>query len=261
MKTIRIVILLVALGAGLFAAMLAMNLVSQNEQVAVQEPVNENITMVLTASKDIRIGARVQEGDLSWVSWPRESVQSAFVTQDASPDAQTTFVGHIARTNLLQGEPIISGRLIASAQGFLSAILPAGMRAIAVKISANTSAGGFILPNDRVDVILTSQQEQVDGSFGFASSTILENVRVLAIDQQIEEKGGEKVVVGQTATLELDRPQSEIIAGAERQGDIILVLRSLADNGAEKPSITKDNRESPAINVVKFGVQKQVSPQ
>ncbi|WP_350336045.1 Flp pilus assembly protein CpaB [Coralliovum pocilloporae] len=259
MKIIRIAILFVALGAGLFAAMLAMDLTAQNERVA-EKPVNENVSMVLTASKDIRIGARVAEGDLTWVSWPKESVQPTFVTQVATPDAHESFVGHIARTNFLQGEPIRSGRLIASAQGFLSAILPAGMRAIAVQISANTSAGGFILPNDRVDVILTSQQEQVDGTTGFSSNTILENVRVLAIDQQIEEKGGEKVVVGQTATLELDRPQSEIIAGAERQGDIILVLRSLADNGTETPSITTDSRESPTINVVKFGVQRQVAP-
>ena len=146
----------------------------------------------------------------------------------------TAAVGAIARSTFYAGEPITEAKLIRTDRGFMSAILPAGKRAVATKIAADTSAGGFILPNDRVDVIMTRQTTTPPSGAAATSSiteTILNNVRVLAIDQTIEDKNGEKVVVGQTATLELTPQQAEILTVAQQMSDrLTLALRSIADS-------------------------------
>jgi pilus assembly protein CpaB len=119
----------------------------------------------------------------------------------------------------------------------MSAMLPAGQRAIATSISTDTSAGGFILPNDRVDVIMT-RREKTDTGETFVTETILQNIRVLAIDQSVEEKDGEAVVVGTTATLQLDPKQTEILTVAQQMADrLTLSLRSLEDTVNQ---VTKD---------------------
>ena len=140
----------------------------------------------------------------------------------------------------------------------MSAILPRGMRAVSTKISPETGAGGFILPNDRVDVILTKKEknESIGGSETFNSETILANVRVLAIDQTVKEEDGRQVVVGKTATLELAPEQAEVLTLAEQMGEMSLALRSLADAapGSEDDRVYR----SGSIKVVKFGVASQV---
>ena len=136
----------------------------------------------------------------------------------------------------------------------MAAILPSGMRAVSTEISAETGAGGFILPNDRVDVIMVRKS---DGDL-YLTETVLSNVRVLAIDQQIEEKeDGSKAVVGTTATLELTPDQSKVMTVAQQMADrISLALRSVAD--AQEPDTTAadyllngDGR--PSIQVIKSG--------
>jgi pilus assembly protein CpaB len=151
----------------------------------------------------------------------------------------------------------------------MSAILPEGKRAVATRIAADTSAGGFILPNDRVDVIMTRQDaaaaEGTPG--GYITETILNNVRVLAIDQTIEEKDGEKVVVGQTATLELTLDQAEILTVAQQMSDrLTLALRSLADaerkSGDDNPDalhLISGTKRQGAVTVVKGGIAKEVT--
>jgi pilus assembly protein CpaB len=127
----------------------------------------------------------------------------------------------------------------------MSAILSAGMRAVSTEISAETGAGGFILPNDRVDVILTrsSGSQSKGGGDNFVSETILRNVRVLAIDQTVQEKDGQKVVVGKTTTLELSARQTETLVLSRRRGNLSLALRSLADaKPASGPDTDEDQR-------------------
>ena len=138
----------------------------------------------------------------------------------------------------------------------MAAILPSGMRAISTQISPETGAGGFILPNDRVDVILTLRNpaEKVGG----ASETILRSVRVLAIDQSIEEKNGQKVVVGKTATLELSPGQAETLALSQQLGTLTLALRSMADGSADDSRDEPDSRRN--VNVVRFGVSTTTTP-
>ncbi len=137
----------------------------------------------------------------------------------------------------------------------MSAILPAGMRAVSTEISAETGAGGFILPNDRVDVLLTRREQSQQNAEAITTETILRNIRVLAIDQTVEEKGGQKVVVGKTATLELGPQQAETLAMSRQRGTISLALRSLAD---AKPNVASEAEEpqqnSSRVNFVRFGI-------
>ncbi|HVI15391.1 MAG TPA: Flp pilus assembly protein CpaB, partial [Pseudolabrys sp.] len=143
--------------------------------------------------------------------------------------------------------------------GFMAAILPSGMRAISTQISPETGAGGFILPNDHVDVILTRRERDADkqsnGGDSYNSGTILSNVRVLAVDQTVEEKNGQKVVVGKTATLELTQPQAELLAVSQQLGTLSLALRSLTDAMRDDPkSEERPDGRGNRVNVVRFGV-------
>jgi pilus assembly protein CpaB len=197
----------------------------------------------------------VTQDDLSWQPWPIAAAGPLFIRRTDRPNALTEFKGAVARAPFIAGEPIREQKLVrADGAGFLSAILPAGMRAISTEISAETGAGGFILPNDHVDVIVTRRDQQAGGD-NITSETILRNIRVLAIDQTVEEKNGQKVVVGKTATLELGPQQAENLAQARQRGTLSLALRSLAD---ARPNLLKDEEEpqqnSSRVNFVRFGV-------
>src|SRR5690606_30985116 len=137
------------------------------------------------------------------------------------------------RVAMYSGEPLRRSKLVGEGQGFLSSLLPSGKRAIATRIAADTSAGGFILPNDFVDVIMTRRGDggPDGGGTGFVTETILKNIKVLAIDQAIQEdEEGRRVKVGETATLELTPQQAEIITVAQQMADrLTLSLRSLVD--------------------------------
>jgi pilus assembly protein CpaB len=151
----------------------------------------------------------------------------------------------------------------AKGSGFMAAILPTGMRAVSTQISPETGAGGFILPNDRVDVILTRRDTNADKSGGGGeartSETVLTNIRVLAIDQNIEEKGGQKVVVGKTATLELSASQAETLVLSQQIGQLALSLRSVTDASKSEVPDNGSNKKN-TVNVIRFGVSTQQTP-
>ena len=201
---------------------------------------------ILVAKSDIGVGRSVSIEDMSWQAWPVKAAGPLFIRKSARPNAIEDLKGAVARAPFVAGEPIREQKLIkADGSGFMSAILPAGMRAISTEISAETGAGGFILPNDRVDVILTSRTESQtkEGGGNFVSETILRNVRVLAIDQTVEEKDGQKVAVGKTTTLELTSLQVELLAVSRQRGNLSLALRSLADaKPASGPDTDEDQR-------------------
>jgi pilus assembly protein CpaB len=136
----------------------------------------------------------------------------------------------VARSPFIAGEPIREPKLVkTNGSGFMAAVLPSGMRAVSTEISPETGAGGFILPNDRVDVLLSKREKSTSGSDYVSSQVILANIRVLAIDQAPREKDGQNSVVGKTATLELKPAQAETLARARQTGTISLALRSLVD--------------------------------
>jgi pilus assembly protein CpaB len=250
MKSARVVVLVIALGAGGMAALLAAGS-NESPPVAAQLPVKQIETVeVLVASSDIGTGNTVKPGDIAWEPWPVAAAGPHFITRERMPNAPEALSGAIARTPFSKGEPIREAKLIkADGSGFMAAMLPAGMRAMSVEISPETSAAGFVLPNDRVDVILSRR-----GNSDVQAETLLVNVRVLAIDQTIEEKNGEKVVVGKTATLELNGRQAEILAQARQSGQLTLALRSLAD--------AVPNTAEPyhgAVAVVRYGIASNIA--
>jgi pilus assembly protein CpaB len=141
----------------------------------------------------------------------------------------------------------------------MAAILPQGMRAVAMEVSPESGAGGFILPDDHVDVVLTRRDKTAEKSSGiekFVSETILQNIRVLAVDQAVEEKNGQKVVVGKTATIEVTPEQVETLALSRQLGTLSLALRSLLDSKSSVPEggIARREQGRGSINTVRYGV-------
>ncbi len=251
MKIFRVLVFVVALIAGVGAAYLALNMSSSSGPEMAATP-TVPMTDVLVAAADISPGASLNNGNIRWQPWPSDAVNEVFITKDRQADAFETLEGTVVRSQFYDGEPIREGKLARAGSGFMSAILPKGMRAVAVRVTAQTSAGGFILPNDRVDVIFTKDEEQADGSGDreYISYALVSNVRVLAIDQTVEEQDGERVVVGKTATLELDPGQVDIIAAADEAGTLSLSLRSVED--ADDIQVSKRNR-SGLIKVYRAG--------
>lgn len=223
---------------------------------------------VLVAARDLEIGDRIENSDLQWRAFPLDTVNPAWVTEGAasvptesrgepegdaaqSQDAgagataevqraaerltgggvRAQVVGAVVRERIMAGEPIVARKLVRAGQsGYLAVVLSPGMRAMAVPVSAETGAGGFILPGDRVDVIMSRRAEaDVDGQAGYITATVLRNIKVLAIGAVTEASGGEQTVDGSTATLEVSSRDAELLAFAEAQGDLYLVLRSYAD--------------------------------
>ena len=256
MKSARLIVLVIALAAGVLAWMMARNLGSSDEQAPVVVQEQLDLDQVLVAAKDLGPGSILSEEDLRWQRWPLEGVGAGMITRSARNGAPADLVGSVTRSSFSAGEPIRETKLAKAGRGgYLSAILPSGKRAVATRTSPQTGAGGFILPNDRVDVIVT--QRAGEGPDSFNSSTVLENVRVLAIDQTVEEQDGRAVVVGNVATLELTPGEAETLARAEQQGDVSLTLRSILD-GDDDNQVTQSGRSS-TVNVVKFGVPSRVN--
>ena len=265
MKTAQIVVLTIALGAGGVAAYLARGTddkAQTNAQPVAQLPTVE----VLVAKNEIGLGQSVKQDDLAWQTWPAAAASANFIKRGDRPDANNQITGMIARSPFIAGEPIREPKLVkADGSGFMAAILPTGMRAISTEISAETGAGGFILPNDRVDVILTRRDKSADkgGSDIVDSEIILANVRVLAIDQAPKEKEGQNALVGRTVTLELKPEQAETLARSRQIGTLSLALRSItdvnmADNNTEEEAAPK---KGASINVVRYGVQSSTTTQ
>ncbi len=258
MKSARLIVLLIAFLAAGGAAFLSRGLLPQpNKVVHVEKRVD--VTKVLVANREIRLGDIVTRKDFKWQEWPKGMVARGFISIDRQPKAVKKFSGAIARAPFLSGEPIKKEKLIkANEGGVMAAILSAGMRAISVEIKEKTVAGGFILPNDRVDVLVT-YRTRARNSENHISDTILKNVRVLAIGQTIETKQGKNVASGRTATLELSPSQAEMLSMADSMGDISLSLRSLADlrpnkrNGPETNKSAFGEQNSGSIKMLKYG--------
>lgn len=235
LKASRILLLLVAIVAGGLAAYL----VTQRDAPGTPEvaaPAVEVVAAptakVLVARSDLATGERLTQASLGWEDWPLASVQPHYITDEAAPDAIAEMSGAVARFGFVSGEPIREDKLIDATGGFLSAVLGGGRRGVSVTVSAEAASGGFVTPNDHVDVLLTRMAE-----LGQDSRTILHNVRVLAINSRLvgaapaEGAAPEAdVFTGMAiATLDLDPTEAEVITAAATMGQLSLVLRSSAD--------------------------------
>jgi pilus assembly protein CpaB len=258
MKPARIIVLVVALAAGGLAALLAGR---SDQQPVVEAPapvVQIETVEIVVAKADIAMGQVISAQDVQWQIWPAAAANPNFMRKSDRPDALQQITDSIARSAFVIGEPIRESKLIkANGSGFMAAILPSGMRAVSTEISPETGAGGFILPNDHVDVILSRRDREAEKRTGVeahTSETILTNVRVLAIDQAIEEKNGQKVVIGKTATLELTPRQVELLALSRQLGTLSLALRSLTDVNVSDTSPPREDTSARALSTVRFGI-------
>src|SRR5204863_248500 len=146
---------------------------------------------VLVAADSIEPGRSITQQMVKWQPWPKDSVDSTFITSDANPSVDQIVAGTVARAPIVAGEPLTNTKIVhADAAGFMSARLTPGMRAVSIGISTESGAGGFILPNDRVDVMLSLQVS--DSPRRFAANTLLHDVRVLAVDQTYKEDKDQK---------------------------------------------------------------------
>ena len=266
MAASRLIILGVAVAAAGGAGYVAKNMIAAPPPEVVveqQQAPAVALTDVLVLEGDVPMGAPVGD-QIGWQSWPSDGVNENFITKESDPEALETYKGSIARIAMFAGEPLRKSKLIGEGQSFMSSILPTGYRAVATQIAADTSAGGFILPNDYVDVIMTRRSDTGGQGSGFTTETILKNIRVLAIDQAIQEdEEGRRVKVGETATLELTPQQAEIITVAQQMAErLTLTLRSVVDTQEkvtdEADYLVSGNGKKGTIRLIKSGEVSEV---
>lgn len=248
LKMTRLVVLAVAFAAAGLAAQLADRENPTPKVKSAQEPPTVDI---LVAKSNIDVGQRLTRQDVVWQAWPAIASTANFIRRKEHPNPIKRLVGSLVRAPFFAGEPIRRAMLVAAnGSGYMAAILPSGMCAVSVSISLESGVSGFILPNDYVDVVLTRLHPETKR---YTSRTILSDVRVLAIDQEVAEKAGQKVVPGKTATLELTPAQVDTIELARHLarrdgGGLSLALRSIADIGKGIPK--SGGPEQDATNIV-----------
>jgi len=253
----RVIILVVAAVAAIVLMLIVRGVAGHHPppaQVAAAAP-SQPLTNVLVAHRDLPTGTRIGAGDVVWQPWPANALNPAFITDGhsaqvapadavgamarkaetavASAGPMEAVYGAIVRVPILLNEPIVQSKLVRSGQGgFMAIVLHPGMRAVAIPIAVSTAAGGFILPGDRVDVLQAKQaSDGPNAGHGYTAQTLLQNVEVLAIDQASEPPKGAQSMVGAVATLEVPAGDTEVIAKAKAQGEVVLALRSYADAG------------------------------
>ncbi len=300
MKPARIIVICVAAVAAIGLALVVRAMGSpSNTPTAVAAAAavpTRPMAKVLVAAKDLQPGQRLTEADLAWKDWPVDEVNPAFITDGSTPlpaaeaaaadaarpagavasvtraandlatgGAKADYVGSVVREPILAGEPIVSRKIVrAGDSGYMAAYLEPGMRAMAIRVTVETAAGGFILPGDRVDVLLTRETtlsnigSQEGDRSKFTSSTVMQNVKVLAIDQSTRAGDDEQAVVGATATLELGPRDAEALALAKSEGELSLVLRSYADTGGPSGRVAPVARQSSAVRIYRGGAPEVV---
>lgn len=272
MRPARIILVVVALVAGGLAALLVLRTGDSPTAPAevVTQVVEEAKTQILVAKTPIGVGERLNPETVEWQDWPEGAIRPEYVTISTMPDAPSVLTGAVARFEFFPGEPIREQKLVKSDQGYLSAVLSSGMRGVSVGVTAVSSAGGFVVPNDHVDVLLTTSS-----SAGEQSEVVLSNVRVLAIGKRLGElgvSGGDETgevanPMPQTfdnstiATLELTPSQAEALINASMRGQLSLTLRSVVDFGktadAKYPN-GQANGASQAVRLIRFGKEQSV---
>jgi pilus assembly protein CpaB len=265
MRPARIILLLVAIVAGGLAALLVSRgggRPAPGPEV-VTEVVEEAKTQILVASTPIGVGERLTAETLQWQDWPEGALRPEYVTISAMPDATDQLTGAVARFEFFPGEPIREAKLVRADQGYLSAVLAPGKRGVSVSVTAASSAGGFVVPNDHVDVVLSTGTET-----GQMSKIILSDVRVLAIGHRLGEMGTsggnvdgdgssptpETFDNSTIATLELDPSQAETLINASTQGQLALALRSIADFNRQDGGATTNQ----AVRLIRYGREQNV---
>ena len=278
MNPVRLLIVLVAAVSAIGLAVVMQRAMGGKPAAApsaVVAPVaGKPMTQVLVAKRDLAIGDRLTGDDVTWQAWPTEAVNAAFITNGAAQpkpqgaakvtaaaaiaasdmiggvDPAKAVEGAIVRDPILTGEPITPRKIVRGGDGgYLSVVLSPGKRAMAVPITSETAVGGFILPGDRVDVLQTREEVGPTGDGGsgkvMIAETILENVRVLALDQSTAAEKDAKSIVAATATIEVGPIDAEALTKAKAGGPVTLALRAYTDLGGPSGVTTRAARRKP----------------
>jgi pilus assembly protein CpaB len=235
---------LVVIGVLLIVAALAFYILSGDPESPSPEVVapapKSDLDEILVAAREIPPGLVISDLDLKWIAFPISALRPGMIARSTEPSASQTLKGSYARVPHLEGEPIRREKLVrTSGAGFISAILPSGMRGMAISIDPNglTTAGGFILPNDRVDVMRIVRLGD-----STRAEVVLSDVRVIAIGRNIQDpQGPDRTIQGGTATLEVTPQQARALAVAQQVAGLFLVLRSLQDAGRDTPEEQKSS--------------------
>lgn len=252
MGALRIAILAVAAVAAIAVALLVRGMMGPKHAapVVAEASAGKPMARVLVAQRDLPIGATLVPADLGWQPWPAEALNDTMITDGAKPAPEPkgpakaakvasdlvagpgpieALEGAVVKEPILKGEPVVARKIVRGGEGgYMSVVLQPGMRAVGVPISNETTAGGFVLPGDRVDVV---QSRDAGGDKGYVTETLLKNVRVLAIDQATEPGKDAKTIVGSVATLEVPANDVGVLVRGKAQGQMVLVLRAYSDIG------------------------------
>lgn len=232
MNAKRLVVLLLAAGAAGIVALMVRNVVGGGSKSAEAHvaPAPVEISEVLVAATRIDAGKSVNAAQVRWQSWPAKVIDPSFIRKASGLTPAAIVDGSVARAPIVEGEPITYAKIVKSqGAGFMAATLGPGMRAVSISVSVASVAGGFILPNNRIDLLLT----MVTGDTPKRGVTkiVVNNVRILAIDQASDDKNQKAVSDVKTVTLELTPEQARTVASAQAMGSLSLALRSLGDEG------------------------------
>jgi pilus assembly protein CpaB len=240
MNVSRIAILGVALAAGAAAFYLMMGNSPNMPTVQIVEPAKEEMARVLVATRELQRGERLALEDTNWIVWPKKALQPNFITDDNTAKREE-LANAVARSLIVAGEPIVEAKVARAGQsGLMAAILGPGMRAVTLRVSDETSAGGFILPGDHVDILQTS---------GSRSQLLFEDVRVLAVNTVYAENTESANISGSNVTLEMSPDDAKSFTAARGRGNLTLVLRSIFQPDGE----IANRPRSPDVTVIRYG--------
>lgn len=272
MRVVTIILIVVALAVAGATAFFVSQFLATTEEAANKPPeiIEEPKVEVLVSADDLPLGKIIQSEDLRWQLWPEDSIQPDYIMRGAGGDGEIDqgilddIRGSAVRLEIIAGEPIISSKLFHRGDsGFLSGVLAPGMRAVTVGVNPETSGGGFVLPGDRIDLVVIFDVLDTDEVTGettnrVVSETVLQDLRVLAVDQEVatESRRGEDgqpsgdtlTEVGETVTLEVTPNEAQIVAVADQMGRLRLVLRSALEGELSETPV----RYSPDYVVSQF---------
>lgn len=246
-------------GGGAFVMLGEMNVTPAPMQAITLRP---NLDKVLIAKRDLPYGTEISDQDTNWIDWPADAVPEGVLAKSRAPQGQDEIKGAYVHIPVSKGEPIRMERIAKSgATSAMATMLPSGKRAVAVDVTLANTAGGFILPYDRVDVVRTYRDADASRQANreiFNSEVVLPNMRVLAIGQTIEKKNNETVVTGSTATLEVDPQQAHTLIIAQKSGQLTLVLRSIRDAIPKTAVVEEAPKANNTLTIVKYGVSSDL---
>jgi pilus assembly protein CpaB len=200
---------------------------------------------ILVARDQMTLGQIIKPTDLVWQNWPEGDINKAYIAQGTHAPAD--FGGWVVRSPLGKGEPVTDDKIVAPGdRGFFAAVLRTGMRAVSIAVDSTSGIAGFVFPGDQVDVLLTHNLPAEGSGPHRATETILQDVRVIAIDQKVSNQPAEPTVA-HNVTVEVTPKQSEIIAVSTSMGKLSLSLRGIARQPEEAPDADQA-ASAPGVN-------------